>query len=181
MSKLAQVNEATASLANWMWTTVPQFFYYRLKASNAISTSLRASNLLLKRYLAQNICTPLCFRTTLITNAAPPQEREGFSKTDSTQYCNSRNTQNWEEAQLLAAPPMHQIQPNGSIRDYLRHPDTNKEHEMKTRKVKHPQGWSKKKHRKEETYLTVKRITLYFTFMKIVPEIHKLITALLKF
>ena len=55
-----------------MWTTVPQFVYYRLKAWNAVSTLLRASNLLLKRYLAQNICTPLCFRTTFITNAAHP-------------------------------------------------------------------------------------------------------------
>ena len=121
-----------------MWTTVPQFVYYRLRAWNAVSTPLRASNLLLKRYLAQNICTQLCFRTTLIANAAPPGEREGFSKTDSTQYCNSRNTQNQEEAQLLAAPPMYQIQPNESIRDYLRHTDTNKEHKQRTRKAKHP-------------------------------------------
>ena len=87
-----------------MWTTVPQFVYYRLKAWNAVSTPLRASNLLLRKYLAKTICTPLCFRTTLITNAASPWEREGFSKTDSTQYCNSRNTQNREEAQLLATP-----------------------------------------------------------------------------
>ena len=76
----------------------------------------------------------------MITNAAPPWEREGFSETDSTQYCNSRNTQNREEAQLLAAPPMHQIQPNGSIKDYLRYTDMNKEHKLKTRKVKHPEG-----------------------------------------
>ena len=69
-----------------------------------------------------------------------PQEREGFSETDSTQYCNSRNTQNREEAQLLAAPPMHQIQPNGSIEDYLRHTDVNMEHKLKTSKVKHPEG-----------------------------------------
>ena len=37
-----------------------------------------------------------------------------------------RNTQNREEAQLLAAPPMHQIQPNGSIKDHGRYPDVNK-------------------------------------------------------
>ena len=124
-----------------MWTTVPQFVYYRLKAWNAVSTPLRASNLLLKRYLAWKICIPLCFRTTLIANAAPPpREREGFSETDSTQYCNSRNTQNQEEAQLLAAPPMHQIQPNGSIKDYLRYTDVNKEHKLKTRKAKYPEG-----------------------------------------
>ena len=69
-----------------------------------------------------------------------PQEREGFSETDSTQYCNSRNTQNQEEAQLLAALPMHQIQPNGSIKNYLRHTDMNKEHKLKTSKAKHPEG-----------------------------------------
>ena len=56
-----------------------------------------------------------------------PWEREGFSKTDSTQYCNSRDTQNREGAQLLAAPPMRKIQQNGSIRDYLNHSDKNKE------------------------------------------------------
>ena len=72
--------------------------------------------------------------------STPPQEREGFSETDSTQYCNSRNTQNQEEAQLLAAPPMHQIQPNGSIKDYLKYADMDKEHKLKTRKVKHPEG-----------------------------------------
>ena len=181
MSKLAQVNEATDSLANWMWTTVPQFIYYRLKAWNVVSTPLRASNLLLKRYSAQNICTSLCFRTTLTTNAAPPREREGFSETDSTQYCNSRNTQNREEAQLLAAPPMHQIQPNGSIKDYLRHTDVNKEHKQKTSKVKHPEGWSKKKHRSERKLYYSKSISLYFAFMNIVLEIHKLITSLPKF
>ena len=125
-----------------MWTTVPQFVYYRLKAWNVVSTLLRASNLLLKRYLAQTICIPLCFRTTLIRQCSTPpvQQREEFSETDSIQYCNSRNTQNREEAQLLAAPPMHQIQPNGSMKGYLRYPDMNKEHKLKTRKVKHPDG-----------------------------------------
>ena len=69
-----------------------------------------------------------------------PQEREGFSETDSTQYCNSKKHQNREEGQLLAAPPMHQIQPNGSIKDYLRHTDMNMEHKLKTSKEKHPEG-----------------------------------------
>ena len=53
---------------------MPQFVYYRLKAWSVVSTPPRASNLLLKRYLAQNICTPLCFRTTLIAYAAPPRK-----------------------------------------------------------------------------------------------------------
>ena len=72
MSKLAQVSKATVTLANCMWTTVPQMIYYRLKAWNVVSTPLRASNLSLERNLQQNTCTPLCFRTTLITNEAPP-------------------------------------------------------------------------------------------------------------
>ena len=55
-----------------MWTTVPQFVYYRLRAWIAVSRLHRASNLSMEKYLQQNICTPLCFRTTLITNAAPP-------------------------------------------------------------------------------------------------------------
>ena len=85
-----------------------------------------------------------------------PQEREGFSETDSTQYCNSRNTQNREEAQLLAAQPMHQIQPNGSIKDYLRHTDVNKEHKLKTSKVKHPEDEARRNTEVKENYTTVK-------------------------
>ena len=63
-----------------------------------------------------------------------PQKREGFSETDSTQYWNSMKHQSWEEAQLLATPPMHQIQPNGSIKDYLRNTDVNIKHKLKTSK-----------------------------------------------
>ena len=63
-----------------------------------------------------------------------PWEREGFSKTDSTQYCNSKKHLNQEEAQLLATPPMHQIQPNGSIKDYLRNTNVNIKHKLKTSK-----------------------------------------------
>ena len=68
------------------------------------------------------------------------QEREGFSKTDSTQYCNSRNTKKRDGAKLLAAPPMHKIQPNGSIKDYSKYPDMNKEHKLKAIKTEHPEG-----------------------------------------
>ena len=79
----------------------------------------------------EDICTSLCFRTTLILNAAP-LEREGFSETDSTQYCNSKKHLNQEEAQLLATPPMYQIQQIGSIKDYSR--NTNIKHKLKTSK-----------------------------------------------
>ena len=118
-----------------MWTTVPQFIYYRLKAWNAVSTLPRASNLPLKGYLAHLYTTLLQDHIDL--QCSTPREREGFSETDSTQYCNSRNTQNREEAQLPAAPPMCQIQPNGRSKDYLRHTDVNK---LKTSKEKHPEG-----------------------------------------
>ena len=99
---------------------------------------LRASNLPLKGYLAHLYTTLL--QDHIDFQSSNPQEREGFSETDSTQDCNSRNTQNQEEAQFLATSPMHQIQPNGSIKDYLRHTDMNKEHKLKTSKVKHPEG-----------------------------------------
>ena len=93
MAKLAQAIKTTVTLANCMWTSVQQLIFHRLKVWNVVSTPLRASNLSPERNLLQDICTPLCFRTTLITNAAHPWEREGFSKTDSSQYCNSRDTQ----------------------------------------------------------------------------------------
>ena len=63
-----------------------------------------------------------------------PQEREGFSETDSTQYCNSKKHQNQEEAQLLATPPMCQIQAIRSIKDYLRNTNMNIKHKLKTSK-----------------------------------------------
>ena len=115
---------------------MPQLIYYRLKAWNAVSTPLRASNLPLKGYLAHLYTTLLQDHIDL--QCSTPQEREGFSETDSTQYCISRNTQNREEAQLLAAPPMHQIQPNGSIKDHGRYPDMNQECKLKTRKSRPP-------------------------------------------
>ena len=120
-----------------MWTTMPQLIYYRLKAWNTVSTLPRASNLSLRRYSAHLYTTLL--QDNIDLQCSIPQEREGFSETDSTQYCNSKKHQNREEAQLLAAPPMHQIQPNGSIKDYLRYTDVNTEHKLKTNKKKHPE------------------------------------------
>ena len=162
-----------------MWTTVPQFIYYRLKAWDTVSTPPRAGNWSLRRYLAHLYTTLLQDHIDLQSSTS--WEREGFSKTDSTQYCNSKKHQNWEEAQLLTALPMHQIQPNESIKDYLRHTDVNMEHKLKTSKEKHPEGWSKKKHRSERKLHYSKSVTLYFAFVNIVLEIHKLTTALPKF
>ena len=125
-----------------------------------------------------HICTPLCFRTTLIPNAAPPRKGRDSVKLTALSTEITRNTQNWEEAQFRAAPPMHQIQPNGSIKDYSRHTDINKKHKLKTSKVKHPEEWNKNKHRSERKLYYSKTGTLYFAFMNIVLEIYKLITAL---
>ena len=68
-----------------------------------------------KQSVSEKILTTEHLYTTLLQDhidhqCSTPWEREGFSKTDSTQYCNSRDTQNREGAQLLAAPPMHEIQ-----------------------------------------------------------------------
>ena len=67
---------------------MPQLIYYRLKAWNVVSTPLRASNLPLDRYLAPLYTTLLQDHIDL--QCSTPQEREGFSETDSTQYCNSK-------------------------------------------------------------------------------------------
>ena len=85
-----------------------------------------------KQPFSEKILTTAHLYTTSLQDhidhqCSTPRDREGFNKTESTQYCNSRDTHNWEWAQLLAAPPMHKIQPNGSIRDYLKHSDKNKE------------------------------------------------------
>ena len=150
---------------------MPQLIYYRLKAWNTVSTPPRAGNLSLRRYLAHLYTTLLQDHIDL--QSSTPREREGFSKTDSTQYWNSKKHQNQEEAQLLAAPPMHQTQPNRSIKDYVRYTEVNMEHKLKTSKEKHPEGWSKKKHRSERKLYYSKSTTLYFAFMNIVLEIHK--------
>ena len=121
-----------------MWTTVPQFIYYRLKAWNAVSTPIRAINLSLKRYLTH-------LYTTLLQDNIDPQcstPRKGRDSVKLTALSTEipRNTQNQEEFQFLTAPPVHQIQPNGSIKDYSRHTDVNKEHKLKTSKAKQPKG-----------------------------------------
>ena len=100
-----------------MWTTVPQFVYYRLKAWSACGQHTAQS----KQPASEKILSTEHLYTTLLQDhidrqCSTPQEREGFSKTDSTQYCNSRNTQNQEEAQPLAAPQMHQIQPMEALK-----------------------------------------------------------------
>ena len=96
-----------------------------------------------------------------------PQEREGFSKTDSTQYCNSKKHLNQEEAQLLATPPMHQIQPNRSIKDYLRNTDA----DIKTKQKRSIQKDEARRNTKVKENHTTVKVTLYFTFMNIVLEI----------
>ena len=78
----------------------------------------------------------------------PPQEREGFSKTDSTQYCNSKTPRTEEGAQLLAAPPMHEIQQGETLKDYLKHPDetrdkTEDERNRASRRMKQEENTSK--------------------------------------
>ena len=90
-----------------MWTTVPQSIYYRLKAWNAVSTSLIVSNLSLEIDLQQNICTSLCFRTTLITNAAPPPPpRKGRASVKLTALSTviPETPRTEKGAQLLATP-----------------------------------------------------------------------------
>ena len=136
---------------------MPQFIYYRLKAWNMVSTLPRANNLSLRRYLTHLYTTLLQDHIDL--QCSTPQEREGFSKTDSTQYCNSKKHQNGEEAQLLAAPPMHQIQPNRSTKDHLRHTDIYMEHKLRTRKRSIQKDEARRKTEvKKKNYTTVKAL-----------------------
>ena len=135
------------------------------------------ANLLEKILSTDHLYTTL-LQDHIDRQCSTPREREGFSKTDSTQYCNSRNTQNRQEAKLLAAPPMHHIQPNGNIRDYLRYPDVNKECKTEDKEKQSIQKDEarrntemKKEHRNEENYFTVKVLhctlpwwTLYLKF-----------------
>ena len=118
---------------------MPQFIYYRLKAWNVVSTPPRAGNLSLKRYLAPLYTTLLQDHIDLQCSTHPGKGRD-LVKLTALSTAIPGNTQNREEAQCLAAPPMHEIQPNGSIKDCLRHTDMNKEHKLKTSKAKHPEG-----------------------------------------
>ena len=134
-----------------MWTTVPQLIYYRLRAWNMVSTPPRASNLPLRRSLTHLYTTLL--QNNIDLQCSTPWEREGFSKTDSTQYCNSKKHLNQEEAQLPATPPMHQIQPNGSIKDYLRNTDT----DIKTKQKRSIQKNEARRNTEvKENHITVK-------------------------
>ena len=67
---------------------------------------------------------------------------------------------------------MHQIQPNGSIKNYLRDTDVNIKHKLKKSKREASRRIKlKKKHRSERKSHYSKSVTLYFTFMNIVLEI----------
>ena len=127
--------------------------YYGMKAWNTVSTLPRASNLSLRRHLAHLYTTLLQDHIDL--QCSTPWEREGFSETDSTQYCNFKKHQNREEAQLLAVPPKHQIQPNESIKDYLRHTDMNIEHKLKTSKRSIQKDNASRNTEVKENYTTV--------------------------
>ena len=127
MSKLAQVNKATVSLANWMSSTVPQNCLLQVEGIECGQHNTQS-----KQSVSEKIPTTEHLYITLLHDntdhqCSTPWEREGFSKTDSTDYCNSRDTQNPERAQLLAVPSMHKIQQIGSIRDYSKYSDKNKE------------------------------------------------------
>ena len=104
---------------------MPQLIYYRWKAWN-VDQHTTQSQQPVSEEDTEHICASLCFRTTLILNAASPWEREGFSETDSTQYCNSKKHLNQEEAQLLATPPMYQ---NSTNRKHQKTNPRNTDHE----------------------------------------------------
>ena len=110
-----------------MWTTVPQNVYYKLKARNTVSTLLRASNLSLEIDLQHLYITLLQEQIDYKCSTSPPWEREEFSKTDSTQYCNSRDTQDRKGSSTSSSP--HQcakFNKNEIIKDYLIYSDKNK-------------------------------------------------------
>ena len=130
-----KVNKSTTTLTNCMWTTVPQNVYYRLKAWNAVSTLLRASNLSLEIDLQHTSPHHLASGAHWSPMQHPPPEREGFSKTDSTQYCNSRDTQDWEGSSTSSSP--HQCTKfikNEIIKDYLNYSDKNKKRNWRWKK-----------------------------------------------
>ena len=74
------------------------------------STLSRANNLPPQIGLEPQLYITL-FQDNIDHDHSPPhQEREGFSRIDSTQYCNSRKPQDRKETQLQEPPPMHKIQ-----------------------------------------------------------------------
>ena len=103
-----------------------------------------------------------------------PREREGFSETDSTQYCNSKKHRNQEEAQLLTTPPMHQIELIGSIKRLFkkdRHEHKAQSEDKQTRSIQKDEGRRNTKARESHTTVKKKSVILYFAFMNIVLEI----------
>ena len=123
MSNLVQVSKATNIISNWNVDHCTTAYPLQVEGMDCGQHTAQSQQPVSED--TEYICTSLCFRTTLIPNAAPPREWEGFSKTDSTQYCNSSRHQNQEEAQLLTTPPMHQIQPSDALKDCSRNTDMN--------------------------------------------------------
>ena len=110
-----------------MWITVPQNCLLQVEGMEYGQHTAQS-----KQPVSGKILTAEHLYNTLLQDhidhqCSNPQEKEGFSKTESTQYCDPRDTQNQEGTQLLATPPIHKIQQNGSIRDYSKYSDKNKE------------------------------------------------------
>ena len=79
-----------------------------------------------------------------------PRKREGFSKTDSTQYCNSKKHRNQEEAQFLTTPQMHQIHQTEALKDYLRNTTVNMKNKLKTSKQEASRRMKEEETQKQE-------------------------------
>ena len=63
------------------------------------------------------------------------------------------------EAQLLATPPMHQIQPNGSIKDFLRNTDVNIKHKTEDKQKRSIQKDETRRNTEaKENHTTVKAL-----------------------
>ena len=147
-----------------------------------VSTPPRASNLPPRRYWTHLYTTLL--QDNIDLQCSTPWKREGFSKTDSAQYCNSKKHLNQEEAQLLVTPSMHQIQPNGSIKDYLRNTDVNIKHKLKTSQREASRRMKQEETRRnteaKENHTTVKAYTVLHIYEHCTWN-PNLITALPKF
>ena len=125
------------------------------------------------RHLYTNLLQDLIDR-----KCSTPWEREGFSKTDSTQYCNSRDTQNQEGAQLLAAPPMCKIQQKWKQQELFKPHRQEQGMKLKTRETGASRRMKQEETQKQSKLFCSKSSALYFAFMNIVLQFHKQVTAL---
>ena len=143
----------TKCLANYLWATVPQTIYYRLKVWKVVSMLLRVIILFLEIDSQQ---------TSVHHLASGPHWSQMWHPLG-----NGGIQQNWQHSVLKfqkhpgprrefnfqLSPPVCKIQQNWNYQKTIWTAQTRTRDKTEEKETEHPEEWSKKKHRNKTNYL----------------------------